>query len=73
MDSRTLLSVTEFSRLEPAIGGPAAIYRLIREGLIPTFRLGRRVFIDLPAWQAFRASGGKALPGGWRREPREVA
>ena len=47
----------------------AQLYRWARHGLIPTVRIGRRVFVEEAALAAFIARGGKALPGGWRKAP----
>ncbi|MEK7750427.1 MAG: helix-turn-helix domain-containing protein [Planctomycetota bacterium] len=41
---------------------------LARENLIPTVRLGRQYRVDPDALSEFIRAGGKALPGGWRRE-----
>jgi len=47
------------------------VYDLVRRGILPGVRLGRQVRISEEALQQFIASGGRSLPGGWRREPRE--
>ena len=39
-----------------------------REGIIPSVRLGRQVKFDKAALEDFIAKGGKAYPGGWKRE-----
>jgi len=44
---------------------------LIRQGVFPpgvVVRLGRQVFVDTTQLDEFIRSGGKALPGGWRRK-----
>lgn len=41
---------------------------LARQGLLPVVRLGRHIRVDPEALDAFIRNGGKALPGGWRRE-----
>jgi len=41
---------------------------LARRGLIPVVRLGRHYRIDPCKLREFIDSGGRALPGGWRRE-----
>lgn len=72
IDDSQLLTVTGFVRAEPAISSDQSAYRAIREGTLPpgvVVRLGRRIFIDWAAWLAFKSRGGRALPGGWRREP----
>lgn len=47
------------------------VYALARQGLLPAVRLGRQVRFSAAALEEFVRNGGKALPGGWRREPRE--
>ncbi|MEK7750332.1 MAG: helix-turn-helix domain-containing protein [Planctomycetota bacterium] len=42
---------------------------LARENVIPVVRLGRQYRVDPEALSEFIRSGGKALPGGWKREP----
>lgn len=44
------------------------VYRAAREGIIPSVRLGRKVKFSEEAINEFIRNGGKALPGGWRRE-----
>ena len=41
---------------------------LARQELIPVVRLGRQVRVNPVALEEFISSGGKSLPGGWRRE-----
>jgi len=42
---------------------------LARTGLLPgVVHIGRQVRINADSLEAFIASGGKALPGGWRRK-----
>jgi excisionase family DNA binding protein len=41
---------------------------LARESVIPVVRLGRQIRVDPIRLQEFIASGGRALPGGWKRE-----
>jgi len=53
--------------------GYAHILRLGNEGQFPLVRLGRRVFVDLDILDEFSRAGGQALPGGWRRNPRQGA
>jgi excisionase family DNA binding protein len=40
---------------------------LARRNMIPTVRLGRQIRIDPGRFEEFIASGGRALPGGWKR------
>jgi len=49
------------------------VHELARQGLLPAVRLGRQVRFDPDAIDEFITSGGKALDGGWRREPRGSA
>jgi excisionase family DNA binding protein len=42
--------------------------QLAREGLLPVVRLGRQYRVDPERLSEFIAAGGRALPGGWRRE-----
>jgi putative molybdopterin biosynthesis protein len=44
-------------------------YELGRIGLLPVVRLGRQMRVDRRRLEDWVASGGQALPGGWRREP----
>lgn len=44
------------------------IYDLIRQGILPACHLGRQVRIDSKALEGFIENGGKALPGGWKRD-----
>ena len=44
-------------------------YALVREGILPSVHLGRQIRVSDEALRKFVASGGKALDGGWRREP----
>ena len=41
---------------------------LARQGVLPVVRLGRQVRVCPKRLAAFIASGGRALPGGWRRQ-----
>jgi excisionase family DNA binding protein len=43
------------------------VQELVRQGVLPHFRLGRQIRIDRQQLQQFIARGGQALPGGWRR------
>lgn len=46
----------------------ARLYDLARQGIVPCVRLGRTVRFEEGKLKEFVAAGGKALPGGWRRE-----
>ena len=39
-----------------------------REGILPSVRLGRQVRFATSALEKFISEGGKAYPGGWKRE-----
>jgi hypothetical protein len=41
---------------------------LARQGILPVVRFGRQIQIDPDAFEEFKRSGGKSLPGGWRRD-----
>jgi hypothetical protein len=48
-------------------------YALVRQGILPpgvVVRLGRQIRIHPARLDQFIEGGGKALPGGWRREAR---
>ncbi len=45
-----------------------AVYRFAREGILPCVRIGRKVKFSEKVLEEFIKTGGKALPGGWRRE-----
>lgn len=44
------------------------VYALIRENLLPSVKLGRQVRVAPAQLEAWIASGGRSLPGGWRRQ-----
>ena len=46
------------------------VYALAREGILPCVRLGRQLRFSPGKISQFIENGGKALPGGWRREVR---
>ena len=43
------------------------VQELVRQGILPHFRLGRQIRISRQQLQHFMERGGQALPGGWRR------
>jgi excisionase family DNA binding protein len=43
------------------------VQELVRQGILPHFRLGRQIRIDRRQLQHFIERGGQPLPGGWRR------
>ncbi len=47
---------------------PARVYDLIRTEVQPAVRLGRQVRVSEEALAQWIEDGGKALPGGWRRD-----
>lgn len=47
---------------------PHRAYDLARSGVLPVVRLGRQLRVDSGALAEWVARGGKALPGGWRRD-----
>lgn len=46
----------------------ARAYELVRQGIVPSVRLGRQVRVDPIRLEEFIHAGGISLPGGWRRE-----
>ena len=45
------------------------VYELIRQGTLPAVRIGRQVRVAEGVLGDWVASGGRALPGRWRRTP----
>jgi len=45
------------------------VYELARGGILPVVRLGRQIRVDESRLIAWINDGGRALPGGWRRDP----
>ncbi|WP_029423471.1 helix-turn-helix domain-containing protein [Alicyclobacillus macrosporangiidus] len=45
-----------------------AVYRMAREGILPVVHIGRSIRFDPEKLRAWIDGGGKALPGGWRKE-----
>jgi hypothetical protein len=66
--SASLLTIPQFVRAEPAIGSDQSGYQKARAGLLPVVRIGRRLFIDMDQWASYKRTGGRALPGGWKRQ-----
>jgi len=64
-DMLTLAEAAELLRITYARAA-----ELARQNLLPHVRLGRQVRVSSAQLQDFIAQGGKALPGGWRREAR---
>ena len=64
--SQSLMSLRDAAR-RLGVGYPRAC-ELAREGILPVVRLGRTIRVDPAALDEFIRSGGKPLPGGWRRE-----
>jgi putative molybdopterin biosynthesis protein len=63
--AQELLTLTEVAQIL-RISYPRAA-ELVRQGLLPAVRLGRQVRISPERLSAWIASGGEALPGGWRK------
>ena len=51
----------------------AAVYALVRSGLLPAVRVGRRIRVAERVLANFIESGGRAWPGGWRKRPEHAA
>jgi|GEM_PF-7107360 len=45
--------------------------RLAADGLLPIVRLGRRLYVSRERMRDWINGGGAALPGGWRRRPKD--
>ena len=43
---------------------------LVRDGVLPAVRIGRRLFIDLNVVEEWARAGGSGFAGGWRRKPK---
>ena len=65
---KKLLRLSEVTTILPV--SYQRLAELARRGILPTVRLGRQIFVDPARLAEFIAAGGKALPGGWRRESR---
>jgi len=63
---RKLMRISEIAKLLDCRNERVA--RLIREGVLPAVRLGRQIRIDPNSLERFIETGGRALPGDWRRE-----
>ena len=50
-----------------------AVYDAIARGDLPAVHVGRAVRVEQQALFEYIRTGGKALPGGWRREGRPSA
>ena len=46
-----------------------AVYALVRAGLLPAVRVGRRIRIAERVLANFIEAGGRSWPGGWRKAP----
>lgn len=44
------------------------VCQLAREKVIPSFRLGRQLRFEAAAIREFIRTGGRDLPGGWRKK-----
>jgi excisionase family DNA binding protein len=64
--TKQLLTLEEIARILKVKYPRAA--ELARDGIIPVVRLGRQVRVDPDQLTEFISGGGRALPGGWRRE-----
>ena len=64
--NRTLLTLDETAKVLNVKYARAA--QLAREGILPTIRLNRQIRVDPDQLNEFISRGGRALPGGWRRE-----
>jgi excisionase family DNA binding protein len=68
-----LLTLQQTAKLL-AVGYPR-VAEMVRTGTLPrecVVYLGRQIRVNADALTAFIESGGKPLPGGWRRQAPEV-
>ena len=63
--SEQLLRIGQIATILDVSEGRA--YELVRNGTIPSVRLGRQVRVDPAALETWIAAGGKGLLGGWRK------
>src|SRR5690348_12802126 len=45
------------------------VFQLVRSGVLPALRVGRRVYFRRSALRSWIDGGGKPLSGGWRAMP----
>jgi len=65
MMSGKLLKVSEVAAILDV--SVARAYELCRENILPHVRLGRQLRVDPDQLQEWIKNGGKALPGGWKK------
>ncbi len=46
----------------------ARVYELVRRRFLPACHLGRQIRVEEESLRQFIQNGGKAWPGGWKRE-----
>jgi putative molybdopterin biosynthesis protein len=63
--SKTLMTLAQVAEILQV--SEARAQQMAREQLLPVIRLGRQYRVDPDALDEFIRSGGRALPGGWRR------
>lgn len=61
------VSVDDFVKVHPEFTSPWAVREQIRRDVLPHWKAGRRVYIDLEMFRRFRQAGGSSKPGEWRR------
>lgn len=71
MTDEPLLTLKEFAERKrvPYVH----LRRLVAEGVFPATRFGRRLYVDRAIAEEWIRAGGAALPGGWRRAPKDAA
>jgi hypothetical protein len=73
---KTRVTVAQFRATNTEWKSDWSVHEAVRKDLIPHYRVGRRVYIDLSVWARFCAAGGSSTPGMWRRicgVPQEAA
>jgi hypothetical protein len=69
MNQNALLDIAQFRSMEPAFRTDHQVYAAAKTVPgFPVVRIGRRMFIDSGRWAEFKAKGGSAFAGGWKKE-----
>jgi hypothetical protein len=67
MTEQRSVSVHEFAKLYPEFTSAWAVHEQIRRDVLPHWKAGRRIYIDLEIFRRFRQAGGSSKAGEWRR------
>lgn len=66
MKLATLLTMAELEQITRQ--NRSHLYKMAREGLIPSIRIGRSVRFHPEQIEEWMRNGGQALEGGWRHQ-----